>query len=185
MDADSDNLPRDDNNPRDEEDEAESVPILPPTPAPSRFSFSSPRDVHRVARKAAEKSSSPHSHSQSLSSARSKARGSGMGFSMSGETELRMALAAGAASAGVAEDGFRFRETVMPLAAANSSLAPPGGAGGNVDVFGRGRTTNSKDSPRKGHRSESFMGRLKRMRKGLKELVMSSSTPTTPTTTPI
>jgi len=189
MDADSDNLLRDeDNNAGDEEGEEELVPILPPTPAPSRFSFSSPRDVHHVARKAAAKSSSsPHSHSQSLSNARSKARGSGMGFSMSGETELRMALAAGAASSGVAEDGFRFRETVMPLAVANSSAAAPGGAAGDEDVFGRGRTANSKDSPRKGHpsRSESFMGRVRRLRKGLKELVMSSSTPTTPGTSPI
>lgn len=187
MDTDSENPRRDDdNNPADEEDEEELVPILPPTPAPSRFSFSSPRDVHHVARKAAAKSSSsPHSHSQSLSNARSKARGSGMGFSMSGETELRMALAAGAASAGVAEDGFRFRETVMPLAAANSPVGAPASAGGDEDVFGRGRTANSKDSPKKGHRSESFMGRVRRLRKGLKELVMSSSTPTTPATSPI
>jgi hypothetical protein len=110
-----------------------------------------------------------------------------MGFSMSGETELRMALAAGAAETGVAEDGFRFRETVMPLAAANSSLAAPGNTGGDGDVFGRGRTTNSKDSARKGHRSESFMGRLRRLRKGFKEMLVMNNTPTptTPTTTPI
>ena len=181
-DADNDTPHHDDNHAKYENDEEdEELPILPPTPAPSRFSFSLPRDVHRVARKVAAKlpsSSHPHSHSDSLSNARSKARGSGMGFSMSGETELRMALAADAASAGVAEDGFRFRETVVPLATANSSQATPGEG---EDVFGRGRSTNLKNSARKGHRSESFMGRVRRLRKGLKEM-LNSSTPT-PTTT--
>ncbi|KIM35008.1 hypothetical protein M413DRAFT_369944 [Hebeloma cylindrosporum] len=81
MDADSDNHQRD-TGCEDDEDEEDLLRIVPPTPAPSRFSFSLPGDVHRVARKAAAKSASPHSHSQSLSSARSKARGSGMGFSM-------------------------------------------------------------------------------------------------------
>ncbi|KIM39339.1 hypothetical protein M413DRAFT_447276 [Hebeloma cylindrosporum] len=173
MDADSDNHQRD-TACEDDEDEEDLLRIVPPTPAPSRFSFSLPGDVHRVARKAAAKSASPHSHSQSLSSARSKARGSGMGFSMSGETELKMALA---------EDGFRFKETTTPLTAANSSQAE---AGADEDVFGRGRSTNLKDSARKGHRTESFMGRVRRLRKGLKDmLAMNSSTPLTPATNPI
>ena len=129
------------------------------------LSFTSPTQTHLH-----------HSHSQSLSRAKGTAsnRSSGIGCSMSGETELRMALASsspsGVATLGRAtQDGFRFRETVIE--SENNS-------NNNIDSTNVGagylhsRNVRSRDS---------FMGRVKKLRKGLTEMLINKNTTTTTT----
>ena len=134
------------------------MPVLPPTPAPgaTRFSLSLPRRAKRLSHGEQE----PHAHT--VSYARSSAgrgyRGSGVGFSMSGQTELRMALAEDAASAGVTEDGFRFSATPTPVVPLVSDV------GGTRD---RGAVGREVDAASEG----SFMGRVRRLRRGLKDML--------------
>ncbi|CAA7267533.1 unnamed protein product [Cyclocybe aegerita] len=157
----------------DDDDGDDDLPMMPPTPAPGRLSFSftsrpqrsslglapSPR-VHMDA----QAHSSSHSHSLSLS----QGRRSG-GFSMSGQTELRMALAVGAASAGAAEEGFRFTETVAPS-----------GSGTGRGVNQNSLVASTATNPSPGSRN-SFMGRVKKLRKGIKDMLLMNSTTTTNT----
>jgi hypothetical protein len=95
----------------------------------------------------------------------------GVGFSMSGETELKMALAASSPSGTpntfgrrttAAQDGFRFRETVIPSENMNNNDNHKGNAGS--DYLHNRYVGGSKDS---------FMGRVKKLRKGLKEMLMN------------
>lgn len=84
----------------------------------------------------------------------------GVGFSMSGETELRMALAASSPSSAAAttfgrtQGGFRFRKTAIPSETVKKS------------------NNNDLDTRYVGSR-DSFMGRVKKLRKGLKEMLMN------------
>ena len=102
-------------------------------------------------------------HAQSISRATKGSvthPSSSIGFSMSGETELRMALAAsspsGSATLGRStRDGFRFRETVIP---SETNNRPP-----NDDVL----------QTRKGASRDGFMGRVKKLRKGLEKIFMN------------
>ena len=131
----------------------------------ARLSLSS--SLHRVSY---NKYTQTHAHhAQSLSRA---AKGminhpsSGVGFSMSGETELRMALAtspSGTATLGrMTQDGFRFRETVVP----SENIIGPA----NVDYLH--------------NRGDGFMDRVKRLRRGLKQmLITKKNTMTTGQTT--
>ncbi|PPQ95438.1 hypothetical protein CVT26_008457 [Gymnopilus dilepis] len=120
-----------------------------------------------------------------------------IGFSMSGETELRMALAtAAAANEGVDETAgansdkrksaggaggfaFRFRE--------RSSLSPPPSASAlpvdDADPgFGFGRMSpppvsallGAQMREAEGHSNNSFIGRVKKLRKGLKDMMLLS-----------
>ncbi|PPQ83507.1 hypothetical protein CVT25_006997 [Psilocybe cyanescens] len=146
-------------------DEDESMPILPPTPAPGRSRFSLSSDRRRFSHGPIlnlHTSPPTHTHSQSLSQVRSKGPRGSVGFSMSGETELRMALAAGAASAGTPQGGFRFRETVVPP----------------IDIQQDVTDTNIGTHPRR----NSFMGRVRKLRQGLKEILLMTSTTSTTTT---
>lgn len=118
-----------------------------------------------------------HHHVQSLSRGKgiignSNGSSAGIGFSMSGETELRMALASSSApSGGVAtigrttHGGFRFRETVIP---SENNIAS---------------TNNSKVDSSSRTRDSGFMGRVKKLRKGLKEMLMNKNTTTATTAT--
>jgi len=77
---------------------------------------------------------------------------------MSGETELKMALAAsspsGTATLGRStRDGFRFRETAIP----SENINRP----------------NDHVHTRRGGSRGGFMGRVKKLRKGLKEMLMN------------
>lgn len=146
-------LPDDEDMPSDANDA--DMPVLPPTPAPgaARFSFSLPRRVKERPLSHGEQ------HAHTVSYARSAGRGyrgSGVGFSMSGQTELRMALAEDAASAGVTEDGFRFRATpIAPPISDEGDRREAGPIGGGVDAAPGG----------------SFMGRVRRLRRGLKDML--------------
>ena len=100
-------------------------------------------------------------------------RTNGFGCSMSGETELRMALAAsspsGAATTAtiggkpITEDEFRFRETVVPSQNINNK---------NIQISSTNIGTDYLHDRRVGLRG-SFMGRVKKLRKGLKEMLMN------------
>ncbi len=129
------------------------TPALPPTPAPgaTRFSFSLPRRAKRLSH------GEPHAHTVSYARSAGRGyRGSGVGFSMSGQTELRMALAEDAASAGITEDGFRFSAT---------PVAPPVSDVG--DKRDREAVGREDDAASEG----SFMGRVRRLRRGLKDML--------------
>lgn len=100
-------------------------------------------------------------------------RSNGFGFSMSGETELRMALASSSPSSAATtfgrrpttEDGFRFRETAIPSQNMNN----------NNNIQNSSTNTGADDylhTPHVGSR-DSFMGRVKKLRKGLKEMLMN------------
>ncbi|KJA20547.1 hypothetical protein HYPSUDRAFT_55998 [Hypholoma sublateritium FD-334 SS-4] len=133
------------------------TPVLPPTPAPgaARFSFSLPRRAKERPLSHGEQ------HAHTVSYARSAGRGyrgSGVGFSMSGQTELRMALAEDAASAGITEDGFRFRATPLVPPVSDESDRREGGSG----AVGVGADAASGGS---------FMGRVRRLRRGLKDML--------------
>ena len=134
------------------------TPVLPPTPAPgaARFSFSLPRRAKRLSH--GEQEAHAHTVSYARSSAGRGYRGSGVGFSMSGQTELRMALAEDAASAGITEDGFRFSATpvVPPVSDEGDSKRDREVVGGSVDT---------------GASEGSFMGRVRRLRRGLKDML--------------
>ena len=100
-------------------------------------------------------------------------RSNGFGFSMSGETELRMALAASSPS-GVGttfgrtpttEDGFRFRETAIPSQNMNNNNK-------NIQSSSTNTGTDYLHTGHVGSR-DSFMGRVKKLRKGLKEMLMN------------
>ncbi|KAF8960046.1 hypothetical protein BDZ97DRAFT_1835238 [Flammula alnicola] len=136
------------------------LPLLPPTPGPSaaRFSFSLPR-----------RKSGSNFIGCRMGIAKTKGhRGSGVGFSISGETELRMALAAGAASAGIVESGFRFQETAVTSTTHNNGLSDNVG---DVDArSGKG----AMDTASQGN----FMARVRKLRKGLKEMLLMTSTTT-------
>ena len=102
-------------------------------------------------------------------------RAIGFGCSMSGETELRMALAASSPS-GVAtttsgrtattEDDFRFRETVVPSQNMNNN---------DKNIQSSSTNTAGTDYLHTRHvgSRDSFMGRVKKLRKGLKEMLMN------------
>lgn len=133
----------------------------------ARLSLSS--GLHRVSY---DKHTQTHTrNAQSLSRA-SKGiinnRLNGVGFSMSGETELRMALAASSPSTtfgrrpATADDGFRFRETVVP---SNDNHNNGSHVQANMGSdYLHTRYMGSKDS---------FMGRVKKLRKGLKGMLMN------------
>ena len=99
------------------------------------------------------------------------------GFSMSGETELRMALAASSPS-GVAntfgrrpttaEDGFRFRETVVPSQNMNNNDNNKNTQNSFINTVGTDYLHTRHVEPRDG-----FMDRVKKLRKGLKEMLMN------------
>jgi len=101
-------------------------------------------------------------------------RSNGFGFSMSGETELRMALASSSSPSGVATtgfgrrpttgDGFRFRETAIPPQNMNNN--------NNKKIIQHSSTNTGTDIPQV-ESSDNFMGRVKRLRKGLKEMLMN------------
>lgn len=94
-------------------------------------------------------------------------RSNGFGCSMSGETELRMALAASSPS-GVAtfgrrpttEDEFRYRETGVP--SQNMNIQNSSSSTNTGTDYLHTRYVGSRDS---------FMGRVKKLRKGLKEML--------------
>jgi hypothetical protein len=101
----------------------------------------------------------------------------GFGCSMSGETELRMALAASSPS-GVAtttafgrgptnEDEFRFRETVVP-----SQDMDDNNNDKNIQ-YSSSTNTGGANYLHTRHARDSFMGRVKKLRKGLKEMLMN------------
>lgn len=93
-------------------------------------------------------------------------RSNGVGFSMSGETELRMALAASSVATTTfgrkTQGEFRFRETVIP----SENLTNK-----NVDV--QANTGSEYHDTRYVGSKDSFMGRVKKLRKGLKEMLMN------------
>lgn len=119
-----------------------------------------------------------HHHAQSLSRGKGiigngNRSSAGIGFSMSGETELRMALASSSSpSGGVAtfgrttDGGFRFRETVIP---SENHMGSP--------------NNDSKVDSCSRTRDGGFMGRVKKLRKGLKEMLMNKNTTTATTAT--
>ena len=100
----------------------------------------------------------------------------GIGCSMSGETELRMALAASSPSGAAittsgrrptTEDEFRFRETVVPSQNKNNNDS------NNIqNSFSTNTGTGYLPTRHVGSR-DSFMGRVKKLRKGLKEMLMN------------
>ena len=117
-----------------------------------------------------------HTHNaQSLSRAANgkiSNRSNGFGFSMSGETELRMALAA-SSPPGVAtthggrtttEEGFRFRETMIPTQNMNNY--------NKKNIQNSSTNTGTDYTGHVGSRG-SFMGRVKKLRKELKEMLMN------------
>ncbi|KAF9478858.1 hypothetical protein BDN70DRAFT_879449, partial [Pholiota conissans] len=155
------------------------LPIMPPSPPPNTARFSFPRRSKEVRRSLVDGiqslsgSSSPTTHAQTLSvsySRRSGYRGSGVGFSMSGQTELRMALAVGAAASGNDEDGFRFKETAPAVDAVEAT--------GDTRLMRGLQEENVRHA--KGA-SGSFMGRVRRLRKGLKDILLMNSNTTTTT----
>jgi hypothetical protein len=103
-------------------------------------------------------------------------RPNGFGFSMSGETELRMALAASSPSGqGVAttttfgrrptsDDGFRFREMAIPSQDMNNN--------NRKNIQNPSTNTTRTDHYHTPH-ADSFMGRVKKLRKGLKDMLMN------------
>ena len=102
-------------------------------------------------------------------------RSNGFGFSMSGETELRMALAASSPSSVAtsverrprAEDNFRFRETVNPSQNMNNNNR-------NWNTQNPSTNTGTDYLHTRNVGSEgSFMGRVKKLRKGLKEMLLN------------
>lgn len=161
-------------------DDDEMQPTLPPSPPPNTTRFSFPRrakDAHHISLEHSIHGGGgdPNTQAQSLSySRRSGYRGSGVGFSMSGQTELRMALA---------EDGFRFRETA-PLAAAPAALVDGDGddaelghgLGGRRLGVRTGRV-NAKGGMDVGEKN-SFMARVRKLRKGLRDMLLMASTTT-------
>ena len=101
----------------------------------------------------------------------------GFGCSMSGETELRMALAASSPSSvatttttfgrtPTTEDEFRFRETVVPSQDMNNN---------DINIQSSSSTNTGTDYLHTRHvgSRDSFMGRVKKLRKGLKEMLMN------------
>ncbi|KAF8813449.1 hypothetical protein BYT27DRAFT_7206816 [Phlegmacium glaucopus] len=156
----------DDNDDDDNDDNGDFEVHSGPTNS-ARLSLSS--SLHRL-------SYNSHTHNaQSISRARgiNGNNSSGFGCSMSGETELRMALAtsspSGVPTLGRTEDGFRFRETVIPSESV-SNVDYTNAKTGYIDTRGVG----SRDS---------LMGRVKKLRKGLKEMLMNKNTTTTPAAT--
>jgi hypothetical protein len=102
-------------------------------------------------------------------------RSNGFGFSMSGETELRMALAASSSPSGdgvasttfgrrpTSSDGFQYRETVIPTQNMNNNNKK------NIQNPSTNTRTDHLHTPH----ADSFMGRVKKLRKGLKEMLMN------------
>jgi len=139
----------------------------------ARLSLSS--SLHRLSYNSHTQSQAHNTQSLSRAKGILSSKSSGIGFSMSGETELRMALATSSPS-GVAttlgrttKDGFRFRETVIPS--------------GNIsNVDGTNARMDHIDTRCVGPR-DSFMGRVKKLRKGLKEMLMNKGTTTATTAT--
>lgn len=117
----------------------------------------------------------------------SSSSSAGIGFSMSGETELRMALAmadretalpsATAMSAGVAEDGFRFHETIASPPPPSSYIPPPMSAG-VLNTTAPASGPGGMDPAAK----NSFMRRVKKLRKGLKNMLLMNTNATNITT---
>ena len=108
-------------------------------------------------------------------------RSNGFGFSMSGETELRMALAASSPSGHsvasttttfgrrpTSEDGFRFRETVIPSQNMNNN-----NNNNKKNIQNPSTNTRTTDHLYTTPHVDSFMGRVKKLRKGLKEMLMN------------
>jgi len=97
------------------------------------------------------------------------------GLSMSGETELRMALAASSSPSGApttfgrrptTEEGFRFRETATQSQNMNNNSHK------NIQNSSKNTGTDYLHTQHMGSR-DSFMGRVKKLRKGLKEMLMN------------
>ncbi|PPQ63579.1 hypothetical protein CVT24_004876 [Panaeolus cyanescens] len=157
----------------------DDIPVSPPALAPARLSLSlSPGRVKRSSYgNETSKSDKRRSGRASMSAAPSVPT-HGIGFSMSGETELRMALAA---SGGATESGFRYnyqattrpsgeteRSPVSPVSPASPMSA---GAGSPPSAWGNyeGLPAGSRNS---------FVKRVKKLRKGLKEML--SNAPASP-----